>query len=166
MRWLVGLLGLLVVLCAGTLLAVVLIERDPTGEELRRCADDAGARRIDGADSLGPLRVDLLADTLSVSRPQTLANGYRATYLRPEDGSYLAVAVAREDQGDLDSRASALQSSSSVSSAAAPSWTVMRWEAVAKRLKAPATICERPRRSPGRLLRVLGIFPGVASAAS
>lgn len=102
MRWLVALLGLLVVLCAGTLLAVVLIERDPTGEELRACTEDAGARRIDGADSLGPLRVDLLADTLSASRPQTLANGYRATYLRPEDGSYLAVAVARDDQGDLD----------------------------------------------------------------
>jgi len=102
-KWLVGLIAVLVVLAAGALVAVVLIERDPTGEELRACMADAGARRVDGADSLGPLRVDLLAGTLAVDeRPVALDNGYRATYLRPADGSYLAVAVVRADQRDRD----------------------------------------------------------------
>jgi hypothetical protein len=100
-KWLAIVVGVFGVLALGGLVAVVLIERDPTPTDLRSCADDAGARRIAGANSLGPLRVDLLAHTLDASRPVELHNGYVATFLRPRDGSYLAVAVARGDQAGL-----------------------------------------------------------------
>jgi hypothetical protein len=100
-KWLAVAVAALGVLALGGLIGVVLIERDPTPTDLRTCAEDAGARRIQGADSLGPLRVDLLAESLQASRPVELSNGYRATFLRPRDGSYLAVAVARSDQAEL-----------------------------------------------------------------
>jgi hypothetical protein len=101
MKWLAGATVVLGVLALAALVAVVLIERDPTPTDLRTCVQDAGGRRIDGADSLGPLRVDLLAGTLRADEPIELRNGYRATYLHPEDRSYLAVAVARDDQADM-----------------------------------------------------------------
>lgn len=80
----------------------ILRSRDTTFDTVRECAQDAGARSIGGTDRLGPLRVDLLAGTLLPAGAFGLRGGNRATFLRPDDGSYLVAVVSRGDESGLE----------------------------------------------------------------
>ena len=101
MRWLVGMFALIVVATIATVVYVIVAERDPVPDDLIACAADAGGRRVVRADSIGPMRVDLLRNKLLEGEKVELANGYRVVYLRPVDASYLTIVVQRPDQFDL-----------------------------------------------------------------
>ncbi|HEU4657812.1 MAG TPA: hypothetical protein VFR97_09815 [Capillimicrobium sp.] len=98
MKWAVALLVAALLATVTTVVVVVLRERDPVPEDLRDCTKDAGGRRVDGADSLGPMRVDLLHGTLREAETVKLRNGYRVTFLRPADDSYVTIVEQGPDQ--------------------------------------------------------------------
>lgn len=100
MKWLVGMFALVCVATVVTVFYVVLNERDAVPDQLIECAEEAGARRIVRADSLGPLRVDLLAGELLEGDTVGLTNGYRIVFLRPTDGSYEAIVLQTPEQFD------------------------------------------------------------------
>lgn len=101
MKWLVTLFGVIAVATAVTVVYVVTGERDPVPDELTACVQEAGARRVVRADSIGPMRVDLLRNELLQGEQVMLRNGYRAVQLRPVDGSYVTLVVQRPDQFGL-----------------------------------------------------------------
>ena len=102
MKWAVALLVTVLVATVATVVVVVLIERDTVPNDLEACAlDEVKARRVDGADSLGPMRIDLLRDRIAEGDTVTLSNGYRVTQLVPRDGSYVTIVLKRPEQFDL-----------------------------------------------------------------
>ena len=98
MKWVVGLFALVTVATIATVGYVILNERDTVPDRLAECAEDAGARQVVRADSLGPMRVDLLQNELLVGDTVGLSNGYRVVYLRPSDDTYDTIVLQRPDQ--------------------------------------------------------------------
>lgn len=102
MKGAIGLLVTVLIVTVVTVVYIVIEERDTVPNDLEACAlDEVGARRVDGADSLGPMRVDLLRDELAERGTVTLSNGYRVTQLVPQDGTYVTVVVKAPEQFEL-----------------------------------------------------------------
>jgi hypothetical protein len=102
MRWALALLVTVLIGTVATVVYVVLEERDPVPDDLEACAlEKVRAARVDGVDSLGPMRVDLLRDRLVEGDTVTLSNGYRVTQLVPRDGGYVTIVLKAPDQFDL-----------------------------------------------------------------
>lgn len=102
MKWAVALLVAVLIGTVATVVVVVLMERDTVPNDLEACAlDEVKARRVDGADSLGPMRIDFLRGRIAEGDTVTLSNGYRVTQLVPRDGSYVTIVVKRPEQFDL-----------------------------------------------------------------